>query len=480
MTVLQLIPEVAGVIPTVLILSGHEPTHREVARGQGLTTQLDDADTAARQNRAVLADNANFKVPEQRSQRRQPTGVAPGRGNSAAQRGQQVGIDLVDHQTGIALGEGHRQSGFGHPVGRQDRPRVEAERLARVDQIFDVGRLHRLSTREGEPQRRQVELTRLGLLAQTLGEQRVSEVGGGCHRPLVLVDQLGPQQRVAQKVHWGDFDQLGAEVHRHSQKADHAHVVEARQPADHHVFLDVVLRTDEHRLGIGVHVAVGNLNGFGRPGGTGGELHQRKVVLAGLDGVDRVGCQQLLDGQDGDATVGKHRCCRHEGIGDDDRLGLDHVDDGHGVLGPQRQVGARGGLVQHGQAGAAHPQTLRSRGDLHRRSGQHTNRVAVAHAGGLQPSGHLARPLMHLTPGVANGRVRLTRHHALGALAGIAEHRLGKPAHKSLLGSGSFPKAPDFIVHLLSAAVQQAREHNLGKVMSRQRGEPADPHSGAR
>ena len=33
---------------------------------------------------------------------------------------------------------------------------------------------------------------------------------------------------------------------------------------------------------------------------------------------------------------------------DDDRSG-DHVDDGGGLLGPALQVGARGGLVQHGQ-----------------------------------------------------------------------------------------------------------------------------------
>ena len=149
----------------------------------------------------------------------------------------------------------------------------------------------------------------------------------------------------------------------------------------------------------------------------------------------------------------QHRDRHQEGLGNDDRLGLDHVDDGHGVLGPHHQVGARGGLVQHGQAGAAHPQTLSGRGDLYRCSGQHANRVAVAHSGGLQPSGYPTRPLMHLTPSVANGGLRLTRHHALGAFPGIAEHRLGKPAHENLLGSGSCPKAPDFIFHLLGAAV---------------------------
>ena len=189
--------------------------------------------------------------------------------------------------------------------------------------------------------------------------------------------------------------------------------MEAGQPADHDVFLDVVLGADEHRLGIGVDVAVGDLNGLRGSRRTARQLHERQVVLADLDGVYRIRRQQVGNGEDFDALLLQHRYRHQERLGDDDRFGLDHVDDRHGVLGPHHQVGTWGGLVQHGQAGAAHPQTLSGRGDLYRRSGQHTDRVAVAHSSGLQPAGYLTRPLVHLTPGVANGGMRLTRHHAL-------------------------------------------------------------------
>ena len=147
MAVVHLVPEVAGVVPTLFILSRHEPAHREVAGGQRLATQLDDAHTTGRQDRAVLTHNANLQVLEQRSQRRQPTRVASGGGNRAAQRGQQVRIDLVDHQARIAFGEGDGQRGLGHPVGRQDCLGPQPERLAGVQQVLDVGGFDGLGAR---------------------------------------------------------------------------------------------------------------------------------------------------------------------------------------------------------------------------------------------------------------------------------------------------------------------------------------------
>ena len=123
-----------------------------------------------------------------------------------------------------------------------------------------------------------------------------------------------------------------------------------------------------------------------------------------------------------------------ERLGDDDGLGLDHADDGHGVLGPDHQVGARRGLVQHGQAGAAHPQALRRRGDLDREAGQHADRVAVSDARGGQAARDAARALVDLAPGVADRFVRLTGDHARRHGAGVAVHLLGEPAHDNLLG----------------------------------------------
>ena len=170
---------------------------------------------------------------------------------------------------------------------------MQAERLARVEQILDVGGLDGLGAREREAQRRQVEVAGLGLAAQPLREQRVGEVRRGGHRALVLVDEPRPQQGVAQEVHRRDLDQFGAEVHRDGQEADHAHVVEAGQPADHDVLVDVVLGADEHRLGVGVDVAVRDLHGLGRAGGARRQLHEREVVLADLDRVDRVCCEKV-------------------------------------------------------------------------------------------------------------------------------------------------------------------------------------------
>ena len=237
--------------------------------------------------------------------------------------------------------------------------------------------------------------------------------------PLYLSMSLRPQQGVAQEVHRRDLDQLGAEVHRDGQEADHAHVVEAGQPADHDVLVDVVLGADEHRLGVGVDVAVRDLHGLRRTGRAGRQLHQRQIVLADLDGVDRIRRQQVGDrsrtlmpfsSSTGIATS--------ERLGDDDGLGLDHADDVHGVLGPDHQVGARRGLVQHRQAGAAHPQALRGRGDLDREAGQHADRVAVSDARGGQAARDAARALVDLAPGVADGFVRFTGDHARASRCG--------------------------------------------------------------
>ena len=149
-----------------------------------------------------------------------------------------------------------------------------------------------------------------------------------------------------------------------------------------------------------------------------------------------------VDGQDLDALLLEHRDRDQERLGDDDGLGLDHVDDVHGVLGPDHQVGARGGLVQHRQAGAAHPQALRGRRDLDREAGQHADRVAVTDAGGGQAAGDAAGPLVHLAPGVPDGFVRFTGDHARGRVAGIAVHLLGESAHDNLLGSPANATCP--------------------------------------
>ena len=63
--------------------------------------------------------------------------------------------------------------------------------------------------------------------------------------------------------------------------------MEQRQPADDHVGIDVDVRADEHRLGVGHHVAVADPDGLGGVGGPGCQLQQRDVVVTGLYRIDR-------------------------------------------------------------------------------------------------------------------------------------------------------------------------------------------------
>ena len=427
------IAEISGVVPPIGVLRRDEAPHRDVTRSQRLATQFDDADPAGRQRGAVVVDDARLEVLQQRTQSGQPAGVALGRRDGPAQRGQQVGVDFVDHQSGAALGERHRQRRLGHAIGRQDRIRPKSERLAGIKEVLDVGGIDRLGAGERETQCGQVEFTRLSLPAQPLAEQRISEVGRRCHGAVVLIDELGPQQSVAQEVQRGDLDQLGAEVHRDGQEPDHAHVVEAGQPADHHVSLDVILRADEHRLGVGVDIAMGDHHGLRRTGRTRCQLHQGDIVFAGLNRVDGVGGEQLLHRQDRHTAFFEDRNGQQKRIGDHHSLRLDHVDDVRGVLGPVLEVGSRGGLMQHGQAGAAHPQRLSGRRDLHRCTGQDTHRVARSDARSGQPAGNAPGALMHLEPGVPDRFDRLSGDHPLGAGPGTVEHLVRETAHDDLL-----------------------------------------------
>ena len=375
------------------------------------------------------ADDADLEALEHATKRHQSTGIASGRGDGTVQDGQQVGVDLVDDHARAGLRERHRDGGLGHAVGRKDRFRAQSERCACLDEVLDVGGLDLLGARQRPPQRRQVELTRCRLPAQPLGEQRVGEVGRGRHGALVLVNELGPQQRIAQEVHRRDLDQLRTEVHRHGQEARHAHVVEAGQPADDDVGLVVELRPDEHRLGVGHHVAMADLHGLGRSRGAGCQLQQGDVVVVGVDGFRRGALQELLDRHHVQPERGEQRLGRHERIGDDDRRGADHLDDRSGLFGPTLQVGARGRLMQHGQAGAAHPDALGGWGYFDGRTGQHRDGVTVLHAGRGQTACDPAGTFVDLGPAVPNRGVRLAGDHALRAGPGVAEHRVGESTH---------------------------------------------------
>ncbi|CPU32091.1 Uncharacterised protein [Mycobacteroides abscessus] len=127
------VAEVAGVVPTVFVLRGQKSAHGHITGSHRLATQFDDADAARRQHVQVLVDNPCLDTRQQGAQRGQMAQVATGGGNGSPQGGQQIGVDLVDNQTGgLDLREGHGQRGFRHAVGGHHRRGLEAERLSGI------------------------------------------------------------------------------------------------------------------------------------------------------------------------------------------------------------------------------------------------------------------------------------------------------------------------------------------------------------
>ena len=147
-----------------------------------------------------------------------------------------VGQHGVDLQRRAPLVEGHGQRRLGHPVGADHRRRRQPEPGARVQERVHRGDVDRLGAVQREPHARQVEVRVLDRRpGQHLGGQRVGEIRCGRDGSGVLADQLRPQQRRGQEVRRRDGDQLDALTHRQGEEADHAHVVEQRQPGHHHL-----------------------------------------------------------------------------------------------------------------------------------------------------------------------------------------------------------------------------------------------------
>ena len=118
------VAQIAGVIPALVVLSRDETGHRFVAQRHWFAAHLDDADAPGGQDVAVFVDDARLQPLQQTAERGQSPGFALGRRDSPVQYGEQVGVDLIDHQACAALGERHRHGRLGHAVSRQDRLRT--------------------------------------------------------------------------------------------------------------------------------------------------------------------------------------------------------------------------------------------------------------------------------------------------------------------------------------------------------------------
>ncbi len=150
-----------------------------------------------------------------------------------------------------------------------------------------------------------------------------------------------------------------------------------------------------------------DLHGLRRSGGSGRQLLQHDVGFLGLDRVDRPARAQCIDGDDLDAPLPEQRFRDVERCSEHHDSGADHAQHCLGVARPPVEVGARGGLVQHRDACAAHPHALTDRGDVDRKSGQDRDRVARYDPVRGQASCHAPRLRMDLHPGLPTRRVRI-------------------------------------------------------------------------
>ena len=200
-------------------------------------------------------------------------------------------------------------------------------------------------------------------------------------------DQLGPHNRPPQELIGRDHHGFQSQLHRKTDKPDHAHVMRQRQPTHHDVPVDCYVHPSAHRHGVRGEIPMADLDRLRYAGRPRGELPQRDIRLIGVLRVDRPGVAHRFHGADGQ-IVGPQVIHHHqEGLPDDHQVGTNHPDRPHGVAEPDRQVDTRCRLLQHRQRGTAHPDRLRQRRDIRRVGGQHRDRAVAADPPGGQASG---------------------------------------------------------------------------------------------
>ena len=139
---------------------------------------------------------------------------------------------------------------------------------------------NRLRAVEDQSHRRQVQpcrALRLVLLEVVL----IAEIGRTQHRGAAPARQFQPQQRPAREQ-IGAHDQVAHAASQHVQmKADQAHVVRQRHPAQGDVAVSE-RRGFANRTDIRADIAVAQHHALGLAGGTGGELNESDIVRGNL------------------------------------------------------------------------------------------------------------------------------------------------------------------------------------------------------
>ena len=218
-------------------------------------------------------------------------------------------------------------------------------------------------------------------------------------------DQLRPDERSFEELLRWDDDGFDTQLHGETHEGDHPHVMRQRQPARHHVRVDVEFQPVVQGDGIRGEIAVTDLDGLGHAGRSGCQLPQRDIRLIGVIRhveLDRVGAPQGLDGADGQSLRRQRIQRSKELLADDDHVGLDHQSRPNRVGQPDFQIGAGSWLLQHRHRGATQPGRLRERRDVGGIGGQHRDRTLAAYSPRGQSAGHPLRLFVDLIPGQPN------------------------------------------------------------------------------
>ena len=148
--------------------------------------------------------------------------------------------------------------------------------------------------------------------------------------------------------------------------------------------------------------------------------------------LDRGSGLQLGNGDHALPSRGQRRGRLTEWRPDDREGGADHGCGAVRVSQPDGEVGAGGGLLQHGHGGATHPHRLGDRGDIGRVACEHRDGAAWADAGIRECTCDAARLVVDLTPAAPQRGVWGTGDEPAGGGFGVGVHLVGECTHAAL------------------------------------------------